>query len=326
MKGEQLVIKSREKFATPLSISLLVIGCISTFITIAILYSSIKLIRFSKKRVSVDLKISLGILIIDFLISVCLVIVGAMSKFRGVYIVNNMWYCSFTLIFYMNMTYISIYWVGLLSIERGLLIIHNIKLSDKLWIFLMLGELFYILTLSSIGISKKELGVVNLGYTCMILPNFFLGKITTYSYLIIMLFNFVCMIYCYLGIAIKLRLKAYKDIQQLNLNKEQTLRQMNRTVVKVVAILILYIGINSLELADLIIEVKTGITRPSLSDLISANLMAIEPIINSLILVQFHDSVKLSLFETFPLIGRVLKFRSNGENVNQTQFNNGEIV
>ncbi|KXN68472.1 hypothetical protein CONCODRAFT_9273 [Conidiobolus coronatus NRRL 28638] len=187
-------------------------------------------------------------------------------------------------------------------------------------------ELVYILVLSSIGISKNQLGVVNLGYACMILPRLFLGKITTYSYLILMLANFVCMIYCYLGIVIKLRLKAFKDIQRLNLNKDQTLRQMNRTAVKVIAILILYIGVNSLELADLFIEVKTSTTRPSLPDLISANLMSIEPIINSLILVQFHDSVRLSLLETFPLIGRIFRFRSGESNLNQNQFNNFESV
>ncbi|KXN68471.1 hypothetical protein CONCODRAFT_9272 [Conidiobolus coronatus NRRL 28638] len=319
-----LTSHQRDKFATPLSISLLTIGLMSTPIIFIIFYSSLRLLRFSKKQISVDLKISFGILIIDLVISISLIIVGAMSNFLEVYITTSEWYCSFTLIFYNNQTYISIYWVGLLSIERGLLIIHNIKLSDKFWLTVMLGELIYFLALSSIGISMQALGVVNNGYACMILPNFDVGQITTFSYLVLMLINFACMIYCYIGISIKLRIKAYNDIQQLNLNKEQTLRQTNRTICKVIAILVLYIGINSLELINLLIEVKTEVTRPSLSDLISTNLISIEPIINSLILVQFHESVKLSLVESFPMVGKMLKV-SKGS-LNQNQPNNPESV
>jgi hypothetical protein len=188
----------------------------------------------------------------------------------------------------------------------------------------MLGELIYFLVLSSIGIGRKELGVVNNGYACMVLPNFDVGKITTFSYLVIMLINFACMIYCYIGISIKLRVKAFNDIQQLNLNKEQALKQTNRTICKVIGILVLYIGINSLELVNLLVEVKTKVTRPSLSDLISTILISIEPIINSLILVQFHESVKLSLVESFPIMGKVLKVSNTSDrgNLNQNQPNN----
>ncbi|KXN68102.1 hypothetical protein CONCODRAFT_9743, partial [Conidiobolus coronatus NRRL 28638] len=223
------IYNNRGKYASPVAITYIVFGCISNPITFTVLYSTLKLF---KKKISIDLKISLCVLLVDFTTSVGLIILGLMAQFNGFYIVNSKWYCSFTVIFYINQVYLSIYYVGLMSLERGLLIIHNIKLPEQFWLTLIAGEFLYFLIIASIATSWDQIGLMELAYSCMVTPNFELGAIITYSYFFLLASNFICMLYCYIGIAIKLRLNAWKNIRELHSNKEVTLRQANRTIMK----------------------------------------------------------------------------------------------
>jgi hypothetical protein len=217
-----------------------------------------------------------------------------------------------------------------MSLERELLIIYNIKLPDLFWLGLMICELLYFSIITIIATSWGQTGLINLAYTCMVTPNFELGVIATYSYFILFAINFICMLYCYIGIAIKIRFNAWKNIRELNLNKEVTLREANRTILKVLFLLLIYILSNGFEFFIFLIEIITGVTRPGINDFISTNLILLGPIVNSIILVQFHDSVKLSLLENFPFLKGVFKFELNtslnANKINRSAPRETEIV
>ncbi|KXN68001.1 hypothetical protein CONCODRAFT_9859 [Conidiobolus coronatus NRRL 28638] len=136
-------------------------------------------------------------------------------------------------------------------------------------------------------------------------PQFYTGYITLISYFALMLGSVIITIYSYIGIAIVQRRRAWKDIQELNLDKKSTLVRANRVIFKVIMLLVLFLIANGLEIVLVGIEIITGQTRSILSDYISVWLLSLNPIINSLILIQFHENVKSSLFETFPVLYKI---------------------
>jgi hypothetical protein len=105
------------------------------------------------------------------------------------------------------------------------------------------------------------------------------------------------------------------------MDKETTLYQANRAIVKVLFLLFIYILSNGVEFFNFLIEVITGVARPGINDFISTNLTQLGPIVNSIILVQFHDSVKLSLLESFPFLKYIFKYDSS-TSLNQKQLSN----
>jgi hypothetical protein len=199
------IYNNRGEYAGPITLTYIIFGLIGIPVTFMVLYSTLKLLN---NKITIDLKISLCILIMDFTASIGSVILGLMARYNGLYIIYHNWYCSITVILYANVAYLSIYYVGLMSLERGLLIIHNIKVPDLFWLSLIIGEFIYFLIFSIIATTWGQMGLITLAYSCMITPNFELGVIATYSYFVLFAVNFICMLYCYIGIAIKLRLNA----------------------------------------------------------------------------------------------------------------------
>ncbi|KXN68098.1 hypothetical protein CONCODRAFT_9739 [Conidiobolus coronatus NRRL 28638] len=249
-------------------------GSIGLPVTFTVLFATFMLL---KKKTTIDLKISLCVLIADFITLVCLVLVGLMARYNGLYIVYHKWFCNFIVILFGNIAYLSIYYVGLMSLERGLLIIHNIKLPNAFWLTLMIGEMIYFALITTIAASSGQLSLVALEFSCFIIPSFELGIIITYSYLSLLTWNL------------------FKNIRELRSNKEITLRKANR-------------------------KVATGETRPGINDLISTTLILLGPIVNSIILVQLHCSVKLWLLETLPLLKVVFNYDPS-TSLNHNQLN-----
>jgi hypothetical protein len=91
----------------------------------------------------------------------------------------------------------------------------------------------------------------------MAAPNFQLGIVTIYSYLVLLASNFLNMLYCYIGITVKLRFNAWKNIRELNSDKHTTLRQANIVIIKVLFILFICILSNGFEF-NFLIEITTG--------------------------------------------------------------------
>jgi hypothetical protein len=85
--------------------------------------------------------------------------------------------------------------------------------------------------------------------------------------------NFLNMLYCYIGITVKLRFNAWKNIRELNSDKDTTLRQANRIIIKVPFLLFIYILFSGFEFFNFLIEIITGESRLGINDYISTNLV-----------------------------------------------------
>jgi hypothetical protein len=90
----------------------------------------------------------------------------------------------------------------LLSLERGLLIIHRISLPFTIWLFILILELGLFLSINSIAIGESQVGLANLGTYRFATFDFNLGSIATYIYYTLMLLSIVIKIYSYIDIAV----------------------------------------------------------------------------------------------------------------------------
>jgi hypothetical protein len=231
---------------------------------------------------------------------------GIAANINGEYLPTHSWFCGFLDIVYSGGTYLSIWYVALLSLERGLLIIHKIHLPIWIWISIMISEFIIFLVFNLISVSLDQVGLAELAIYCMATPDYSIGYITVMLYFVMMCLCLLTILYSYVGIAIIQRRRAWNDIRELNMDKNETLKQANKIIGKVFFLLFLFLACNLTEIINSIIELVTDVTRSSAADFSSIIMLNINPIANCIVLIQFHQSIKLSLLESYPILANIL--------------------
>jgi hypothetical protein len=303
----------KSTLVVPLKFLSLIFGLLGLSLTLIILISLYKLIN---KKVGCHLLICFAILLIDIILCLSNIIIGLAGIINDRYIVNNAWFCDFILLIYIGGNYISIWYVGLLSLERGLLIIHNVKLPKVFWLTVIFCELMLFLVINIVAITGNKVGLAPLALYCSIRHDLKFGLIVTYIYFSLLVISVLITIYSYIGIAVTQRRRAWKDIRELNLNKDETLKSANRTIIKVLALLALYLITNGCDLINGLIEISSGRARSITANFVAIILLNCNPIVNSIVLVQFHETVKLALIKSYP---RVSKFIGKGSVINENE-------
>ncbi|KXN70756.1 hypothetical protein CONCODRAFT_6610 [Conidiobolus coronatus NRRL 28638] len=146
-------------------------------------------------------------------------------------------------------------------------------------------EALYFLTCNLVVIGIGQMELVTLALYCLGSPDTWFGTLTIISYAIMMWLSFCFVIYSYLGIAIAMRKRAWKEIRELNCDPEQALSENNKVIARVIVMLMLYLSTNTLELFNTTRELITGVPRTAYLDLISTTLNNISPVINSMLLI-----------------------------------------
>ncbi|KXN64679.1 hypothetical protein CONCODRAFT_14125 [Conidiobolus coronatus NRRL 28638] len=293
-------------------------GSIGVIFSLLVLHSSL---RVFKKCRSPHLKISFAILILDFILCLVMIVMGISANVNGKYLATHTWFCGFVDIFYIGSTYISIWYVALMSLERGLLIIHKISFPLWLWIAIMISEVMIFLVLNIFSISFNQMGLAELAIYCISTPDRPTGYITIIWYFAMMCINLLIVTYSYTGIAIMQRRRAWKDIRELNMDKNDTLRRANSIIKKVLFLLFLFLACNMLEIINTVIELSTSKARSAAADFASIMMLNCNPIINCIILIQFHESIKISLIETYPILAKIFWKRSHQAQINSVLNN-----
>jgi hypothetical protein len=276
-------------------------GGLGMFITILVLITNYQTLKKSR---SPTLKISFAILITDVVFCTMLLLMGVTANINGKYIASHSWLCGLCDIFYMGSKYISIWYVTLLSLERGLLIVYKITFPIWFWLGVMAAELLGFLILNIISISLNQMGLAELAISCMSTPDYTAGYVTIVWYNIMMVFSLIVAISSYIGIGVAQRKKAWKDIKDLHMDKEETLKQANRTVKRVLILLFLYLACNSIEIINIAYEFFTGYTRSAEADFAAIVMINFNPTVNCVILISFHEHIKSSLLANYPFLNR----------------------
>jgi hypothetical protein len=304
---------NRPYLTEPLKYLSLGFGLIGLSLNLIIIISLKQLVQ---KRINSHLLICIAILVIDIILCLSNIIIGISGLLNDQYIVFNEWFCNLQLLLYIGGNYISVWYVGLLSLERGLLIIHQISLPRTFWLVVMGIELLIFLVINIIAITNNKVGLATLAVYCVIKYDLDLGQVATYLYFSLIVLSVLITIYSYIGIAIVQRRRAWKDIRELNLDKDDTLKGANRTIIKVLALLALYLITNGCDMVNSAIEIAFNIERTIQTNFVAICLLNCNPIVNSIVLVQFHESVKLAVLKFYPFIGN---FISKGDNINTNE-------
>jgi hypothetical protein len=312
------VYNTRGSLYYALSYLFIIQGAFGIIITALVLHTSIRVFLKTKNP---NLKISFAILVTDLIFSIMLVTLGISAFINGNYLATNSWYCGLVDILYMGTNYISIWYVALMSLDRGLLIIHKINLPMKFWLSVMACELILFLILNIISISLNQMGLANLATYCMSTPDYPTGYVTIIWYCIMMVVSLAFVIYSYIGIAVFQRRKAWRDIRELNLDKDETLKLANRIITKVIILLFLFLFSNLTEIINTMYETITGRTRSSTVDFWSIILLNFNPTINCVILIQFQEPVKNSLLEIYPFVVNIIECLFGRTHVNSALNN-----
>jgi hypothetical protein len=231
---------------------------------------------------------------------------GIAAIVDGEYLATQFWFCGFIDIIFVGGTYLSTWYVALMSLERSLLIIHNIHLPTWVWISIMVFELVIFLIFNIISISLNQISLADLAIYCMTTPDFPIGYVTNTAYFVMMCLCLITVLYSYLGIAAVQRQRAWRDIRDLNLSKDETLKQANKVIRKVFFLLFIFLVCNLTEIINTVCELITGEKRIPAADFTSIVMLNINPIANCIILILLHDPIKISLLETYPSLSRVL--------------------
>jgi hypothetical protein len=285
-------------------------GILGIVFTSLLIISSFRLIWKSK---SPHYKICFGILISDFIYSLSIIIIGFAAIINGEYLATHSWFCGFIDIFYVGGVYTSIWCGAVMALERGLLIIHKIRFPLWFWIGAMMLELILFLAFNLVSIFRNQIGLADLATYCMSTPDYPIGFITINLYFVTMTLCLVTVLYSYVGIAITQRKKAWNDIKDLNMSENETLKKANRIIGKVLFLLILFLACNLIEFINTVYELISENTRSSAADFTSIVMLNINPIANCIILIQFHDPIKVSLLESYPILNKIL-VKKNSEN------------
>jgi hypothetical protein len=290
-----------------LSYMYIIEGLIGAIFAFFIFISSLRTFRMSK---SPHLKICFGLLVSDFFVSLTFIIMGASANINGEYIATNDWYCGLIDVLYGCGSILSILYASLLSIERGLLIIHKVSLPMWFWLSIMIIDFIVLMTFNLISISFSQMGLAELAIYCMATPDYITGYITLMCYFAVMCIGLLMVIYSYIGIAIVQRRRAWKDIKELNMDKDETLKKANIIIAKVLFLLALFLACNLIEIVNTVCELITGETRSAAADFASILMLNCNPTINCIILIQFHEPVKVSLLEAYPFLSRIFNVSS----------------
>jgi hypothetical protein len=230
---------------------------------------------------------------------------GISAIANGRYLATSDWFCGLIDILYGFGSILSMLYTALLSMERGLLIIHNTSLPIWVWLLAMAIDFAGLLVFNLISINLDHMGLAELAIYCMVNPEYITGYITLIWYFAVMSVGLLMVCYSYVGIAIVQRRKAWQDIRELNVNKDETLKQANKIIYKVLFLLILYLACNLTEIINTVCELITGETRSATADFVSIVMLNFNPKINCLILIHFYEPIKISLLETYPLLTRI---------------------
>jgi hypothetical protein len=181
------------------------------------------------------------------------------------------------------------YIISILSLERMLLIVFNIKISIYFWLFLVISlylipaiQLVYSVVINSFVLSPLTLNCITLSSpsTKPLLTTVFIFGLTTYlitiiSYAFIIAFSY----------------KQCLNQLSLNIEKDVVFRQCRVIIIKSLLYLIPYMLMYSGKIYCYFYEISTGLRRTWIMEYVATLLSALSPIVNCLTVLYMNKQV-----------------------------------
>jgi hypothetical protein len=270
-----------------LIINLAVCGVLGFIFNAPIILVLIKKIR--KGNAHGDTWLCTFIALTDIILSIGLIIRSILAKFPYNNLQVHPNWCKFDLLTTTQLLIFSGYSLGVMSIERFLLICFNIKLYIGFWFFLIwltwTPQFVIAIILAVDGnqiLTRTEVSCS----TSLVGPGYYGFLLAT----ILFVLSFSSVIISYIGIMVT---KFKQCLNQLSLNvpKEKVYAELRSTLTKSIVNILLYVCVFSAKTYMIIYE-AAGYKRTLKMDIISQFLISYSPSVNSLILLYMNQDVR----------------------------------
>ncbi|KXN64723.1 family A G protein-coupled receptor-like protein [Conidiobolus coronatus NRRL 28638] len=180
--------------------------------------------------------------------------------------------------------------LGIMSIERFLLICYNIKLSIKFWLVLLISIIILCFSLLIVCIINDKQFLTQLEVSCSVksIGGCYYGFLGT---TIFFFAAFTTVVISYVGIML---FKVKQCLNQLNLNipKDRVYLELRSTLLKSLSYILLYITVFSGKFYTLSYIIITGQNRTLAMDIWQQSLISWSPIANAVILLYMNNEVR----------------------------------
>jgi hypothetical protein len=285
-------------FLVPFSVQGLILGIAGTVLTVPVIWI---ILNSNLKKLHPDLFMS-GILCFNNLcISISLFFTSIFILCGYNAIVYNDYLCdiqSFTLTIPLL---VNSYIIGLISIERYLLIVFNIKFGKMIYVVLTL--LLYILPYAFAikGLTIDHTVISMAGVYGMSSPKMSTKFPFLSVYAVLGLTSMTAVIISYLCILIFRLSHLNQNRQNLNVSKEEIIKQKLRITLKSVLILFLFTFNHSGKIYILISDVFFKIPRTFMLDAVTENLIIYSTVTDVTLLLTMNNDIRLKFYKFFNL-------------------------
>jgi hypothetical protein len=282
-----------EKLRDGLLINIGLSGALGLIFNLLLSWVLIKKVR--KRGVHGDIILCTFVAITDVVVSITLIIRSIIAKYPYNLLKFHPNWCKFDVGFTSQLLLYSGYSLGVVSIERFLLICFNIKLNVGIWfglifltwtssftlVMISLGQDLQILTKTEVQCGLNPVGVAYIVFS-VALGCYFA--------------SFFIIIGSYCSITI---IKFKQCLNQINLNipKEQVYTEFRSTLAKSVINICFYLLVYFPKVYVALYEFSTGKKRTAVMDIFSNSTIVYSAVVNAIILLYMNQEVRNSFIQ-----------------------------
>ncbi|KXN64764.1 family A G protein-coupled receptor-like protein [Conidiobolus coronatus NRRL 28638] len=262
-------------------------GLILNSLVLCVLVSKLK-----KRGAHTDVKICTFIAFADILASMGILFRSIFAKFPYNIIKAHPDWCKFDGLITIIL-YCSGYTLGVMSVERYLLICFNIQLSIKFWLIVIISIYLLMIILTILSIASDLQVLTSTQVSCVY------NKIGAGYYVflfgtILFVASFLAVIISYFGIIVK---KSKQCLNQIDLNvpKNTVYKELTSTLVKSLINIALYLLCFSGKLYGLFYTLITGLKRPMIVEIFCQSIICWSVVVNPIILLYMNTEIRNSL-------------------------------
>ncbi|KXN64857.1 family A G protein-coupled receptor-like protein [Conidiobolus coronatus NRRL 28638] len=276
-------------------------GLILNSLLLCVLVSKLK-----KRGAHTDVKICTFIAFADILASIGILFRSIFTKFPYNIIKVHPGWCKFDGLISVIMN-CSGYTLGVMSVERYLLICFNIQLSIWFWLIVIFSIYLLMIILTILSIASDLQVLTSTQVSCI----YSATGVGYYGFLfgtILFVASFISVLVSYFGIIVK---KSKQCLNQINLNvpKNTVYKELTSTLVKSLINIAIYLLCFSGKLYGLFYTLVTGSKRPMVVEIFCQSIICWSVVVNPIILLYMNTEIRNSL--TTMLKGVKLPFSSN---------------
>jgi hypothetical protein len=271
-----------------------VVSVSALFIDFIVLYIILRKIH---RGTTIDMKLSAIVIVLDIGAAIGTFIRAIICQDPYNLLVYSSDWCKFDVLFTTQLLLFSGVSIGVLSVERLLLVCYNKKIAVWIWITVILAMCSVQYCLFAINVFKDRQKMVNIAVYCTVGVSDG-AEAMRLIFLFNLISSYVMVIFSYLSIMI-FRYKQSFDQLNMNIPKDQVIRECLNTIWKSLINVLLFILVYFFKVYSLCYEIATGNMRTWLMDYMATIFISCSLILNTSVLLYMNNDIRKDLIKLF---------------------------